>query len=73
MGWLAPPRGTGGDLPLQAESPPRRAGNLQKPGCTIAKKKVHAVFDDIEFDDALIAKMMANMASHGMSAADTFG
>ncbi len=35
-------------------------------------RKVHAVFDDIEFDDELIAKMMANMASHGMSASDIF-
>src|SRR5690349_7555582 len=31
---LATFQGTGDDLPLQAESPPRRAGNLQKPGCT---------------------------------------
>ena len=29
-------------------------------------KKVHAVFDDIEFDDDLIAKMMANIAANGM-------
>jgi hypothetical protein len=31
------------------------------------EKKVHAVFDDIEFDDALLAKMMANIAKNGMS------
>jgi hypothetical protein len=36
-------------------------------------RKVHAVFEDIVFDDDLMAKMMANMASHGMSAADIFG
>ena len=29
--------------------------------------------DDIVFDDAMIARMMANMSSHGMSAADIFG
>ena len=33
----------------------------------------HAVFDDIEFDDDLIAKMMANMASNGMTLADLGG
>ena len=33
-------------------------------------KTVHAVFDDIEFDDALIAKMMANIAANGMSLED---
>ena len=33
----------------------------------------HAVFDDIEFDDDLIAKMMANMASNGMSLSDLGG
>ncbi len=33
-------------------------------------KTVHAVFDDIEFDDALIAKMMANIAANGMSLAN---
>ncbi len=36
-------------------------------------KKVHAVFDDIEFDDDLIAKMMANIASNGMTLADLGG
>ena len=36
-------------------------------------KEVHAVFDDIEFDDDLIAKMMANMASNGMTLADLGG
>jgi hypothetical protein len=34
---------------------------------------VHAVFDDIEFDDALIAKMMANIAANGMTLADLGG
>ncbi len=37
------------------------------------EKKPHAVFDDIEFDDALIAKMMANIAANGMSLADLGG
>ena len=37
------------------------------------EKKVHAVFDDIEFDDDLVAKMMANMASNGMSLSDLGG
>ena len=36
-------------------------------------KKVHAVFDDIEFDDDLIAKMMANMAANGISLSDLGG
>jgi hypothetical protein len=30
----------------------------------------HAVFDDIEFDDVLIAEMMANIAANGMSLED---
>ena len=33
----------------------------------------HAVFDDIEFDDDLIAKMMANIAANGMTLADLGG
>jgi hypothetical protein len=33
----------------------------------------HAVFDDVEFDDDLIAKMMANMASNGLILADLGG
>ena len=33
-------------------------------------KTVHAVFDDIEFDDALIAKMMANIAANGLTLDD---
>jgi hypothetical protein len=37
------------------------------------EKKPHAVFDDIEFDDALIAKMMANIAANGMSLSDLGG
>jgi hypothetical protein len=37
------------------------------------EKKPHAVFDDIEFDDALIAKMMQNIAANGMSLADLGG
>jgi hypothetical protein len=36
-------------------------------------KKVHAVFDKIEFDDDLIAKMKANIASNGMTLADLGG
>jgi hypothetical protein len=35
--------------------------------------KVHAVFEDIVFDDVLIAKMMANLASHGMTLEDISG
>jgi hypothetical protein len=31
------------------------------------------VFDDIEFDDALIARMMANIAANGMSLSDLGG
>jgi hypothetical protein len=33
----------------------------------------HAVFDEIEFDDALIAKMIANIATNGMSLPDLGG
>ena len=36
-------------------------------------KKVRAVFDEIEFDDDLIAKMMANMAANGLSLSDLGG
>jgi hypothetical protein len=35
--------------------------------------RVHAVFEDIVFDDVLIAKMMANLASHGMTLEDISG
>jgi hypothetical protein len=44
-----------------------------KPGPTLrahqpeAENKVHAVLDDIEFDDSLIAKMFANLAALGMT------
>ena len=34
------------------------------------EKKPHPVFDDIEFDDVLIAKMMANIAANGMTLDD---
>jgi hypothetical protein len=34
---------------------------------------VYAVLDDVVFHDDLIAKLMANMASHGVSAGDIFG
>ena len=34
------------------------------------EKKPHAVFDDIEFDDVLIARMMANIAANGMTLDD---
>ena len=37
------------------------------------EKQPHAVFEDIEFDDALIAKMMANIAANGMTFADLGG
>ena len=30
----------------------------------------HAIFEDIEFDDALVAKMMANIATNGMTLED---
>ena len=33
----------------------------------------HAIFEDIEFDDELIAKMMANIAANGMTLADLGG
>jgi hypothetical protein len=33
----------------------------------------HAIFEDIEFDDALVAKMMANIAANGMTLADLGG
>jgi hypothetical protein len=33
----------------------------------------HAIFEGIEFDDALIAKMMANIAANGMTLADLGG
>ena len=33
----------------------------------------HAIFEDIEFDDALIAKMMANIAANGLTLADLGG
>jgi hypothetical protein len=37
------------------------------------ERKVHAVFEDIEFDDALLAKMMANIAANGMTLSDLGG
>jgi hypothetical protein len=37
------------------------------------EKKPHAVFDDIEFDDALIAKMMQNIGANGMTLSDLAG
>jgi hypothetical protein len=49
---------------------PRRMADFVAIFWTPAK---HAVFDDIEFDDDLIAKMMANMASNGMSLAVLVG
>ena len=37
------------------------------------EKQPHVVFEDIEFDDALIAKMMANIAANGTSLSDLAG
>ena len=37
------------------------------------EKKVHAVVDNIEFDETLIAKMFANLAAHGMALQDLAG
>ncbi len=36
-------------------------------------KKVYGTFEDIVLDDVLIAKMMANMAAHGMTLEDLAG
>ena len=37
------------------------------------EKKVHAVVDDIEFDEMLLAKMFANLAAHGVTLQDLAG
>jgi hypothetical protein len=37
------------------------------------EKKVHAVVDDFDFDETLIAKMFANLAAHGMTLQDLAG
>ena len=61
-------------------SPPEPEPKTKRPKLKVhrpepepAPQKVFAQVDDIVFDDELIAKMMANMAKHGMTAEDTFG
>jgi hypothetical protein len=45
---------------------------VYKPKPTLPPAR-HAILEDIEFDDALIAKMMANIAANGMTLADLGG
>jgi hypothetical protein len=48
-------QGTGGGPPLQAQTPPAVAGNLQKPGCTITKKRPDGKIDlDVSAISAII-------------------
>jgi hypothetical protein len=54
-------------------SEPVKLGPALKVHVCEPEKKPHAVFDDIEFDDALIAKMMANIAANGMTVQDLAG
>lgn len=61
-------------------NPPEPEPRVERPNLKVhqpepepAPKKVYGQVDDDIFDDALLAKMMANLASHGMSADDIFG
>lgn len=43
---------------------------LHRPGPQTKSKRVYAIYEDIVFDDDLIAKMMANLAAHGLTLED---